>query len=107
MTAVLRRRSALGRWWQNHRLTLQLRWWRFETWADRQWCRAGVALRLRNPQACRGCGKTDLDGYDPTGADTWCEDCCPDHDYKNDGMRSGAYCDRCGKPAPEDWYYCD
>lgn len=99
-------RTSLGRWLYLHRFAWQMRWWRFETWADRVYCRAGVVLRLRNPAACRGCGRTDLDGYDPTGADTWCPACCPDHDFKSESMRSGKWCVRCGEPAPWD-YDCD
>ena len=105
-TFTIKRRSALGRWWWTRKLAISIRWWRFTKRIDRLYCQCGVLLRLRNPMACRGCGETDLDGWDPTGADTWCPTCCPDHDYQHDSMRGGHWCIRCGEPVPPDWY-CD
>jgi hypothetical protein len=95
-------RTPLGRWLYQRRQRVKWRWWNFTEAVDRRWCMLGVSLGVRNPQACRTCGRTDLDGWDPTGAETWCEDHCPDHDYKSDSMRSGRWCIHCGKAEPWD-----
>lgn len=96
------RRTTLGRWLWQRRSNMRMRWWRFERWADRIYCGFGVVLGLRNPEACRGCGKTGLDGWDPTGTNTWCPKCCPDHDYQTEyGVRA---CIHCGEPVPLDYY---
>jgi hypothetical protein len=94
------RRTSLGLWLWRRRFRFSMWWWRRRKQIDRLWCQTGVILRMRNPEACRGCGRTDLDGWDPTGADTWCPDCCPDHAYQHDRMRSGRWCIHCGEPEP-------
>lgn len=96
------RRSRLNAWWWSFRFNWRCRWYRFAEWNERQWCLLLVLLRYRDPKACRGCGRADLDGWDPDGFNTWCPSCCPDHDYQRDDHR-GHSCVRCGEPRPEDW----
>lgn len=80
------------------------RWWRLTTWLDRRVSALRVRLGLRNPTACRVCGRDDMPSYDETGAMTYCPDHCPDHDYSREF--GWPQCNVCGVSAPDD-YYCD
>ena len=52
---------------------------------------------------CVNCGKeTELAAPDP--ANTVCQDCCDDHDYKYDSCAGWGFCVNCNKPAPDDFY---
>lgn len=84
----------------------------------------GIAYRLRSPlvrltnnlmSRCRACGSSrDVVCYDPRGLwafffrTTWCPAHCPEHDfaYQRDMREWG--CEKCGEPAPHDfWAYHD
>jgi hypothetical protein len=53
---------------------------------------------------CSICGKPTAlaDPTDPSK--TFCEECCPDHEYERDPMTRRYHCEVCGKDAPEDFY---
>lgn len=95
-------RSRLGKWWWNARWGIRSRWYAIQDALGVAWSVTLVTLRLRDPAACRGCGRTDLDGYDPRGVNTWCPGCCPDHNFEYDRDRRGKFCSRCGEPLPWD-----
>ena len=35
---------------------------------------------------------------------TYCERCCPDHDYEYDRFDQMHYCKHCGEVPPDDWH---
>lgn len=41
------------------------------------------------------------------GKMTWCEECCPDHDYAYDPGDRTRYCVNCGAEPPYDWHGYD
>lgn len=54
---------------------------------------------------CVVCGKeTDISN---TNGQTWCEECCPDHDYAYDPGDRTRYCIHCGAEPPYDWHGYD
>ena len=50
---------------------------------------------------CKCCTKTDT-APDPPGW-TYCEYCCPDHEYEYDKWEQAKICTVCGKRKPDDW----
>lgn len=45
---------------------------------------------------CDQCGG-DVDCYSDPPGPTYCERCCPDHDYKHDKWERARICQTCGK----------
>lgn len=45
---------------------------------------------------CDVCG-TDIDCYFDPPQMNYCEECCPDHDYRYDRHERGHFCQTCGK----------
>lgn len=54
---------------------------------------------------CTVC-KTETPIANVTGP-TWCEKCCPDHDYEYDPGDRTRYCKNCGAEPPYDWHGYD
>lgn len=53
--------------------------------------------------ACKACGK-QCDTAPIDGSGTWCEACCPDHDYEYCSDFREHRCKHCDRPADPDWY---
>lgn len=79
-------------------------------------CDAGSAWPMAwNPSAppicgkclfvCAKCGKETP--VAPLSGPAYCEECCPDHDYRYDRGRRGHFCITCDMPRPDDWSFDD